>query len=131
MRQAFPPLTCGHSAYSNYFTQLNHSSFMDTALDLDLVDCTSLYASLEAFSLANTLSGLHKFLCTELNMREENESAGDMPTASFCSSFFNSPEFPHLVSNFIFLLHSQFNARLILLCDRFRACLLAPRCLLS
>lgn len=81
---------------------------MDTALDLDLVDCTSLYASLEAFSLANTLSGLHKFLCSELNMRQENESAGDMPTASFCSSFFNSPEFPHLVSDFFFLLHSQF-----------------------
>jgi hypothetical protein len=102
VRQACPSLTCGHSAYSNYFTQLNHSSFMDTALDLDLVDCTSLYASLEAFSLANTLSGLYKFLCSELNMRAENDSAGDMPTASFCSSFFNSPEFPHLVSNFIF-----------------------------
>ena len=99
------PLTCGRRAYSNYFTQLNHSSFMDTALDLDLVDCTSLYASLEAFSLANTLSGLQKFLCSELNMREEHASTGDMPTTSFCSSFFNSPEVPTLVHfpEFIFL----------------------------
>jgi hypothetical protein len=70
---------------------------MDAALDLDLVDCTSLYASLEAFSLANTLSGLHKMLCSELNMREEDASTGDMPASSFCSSFFNSPVFPSLV----------------------------------
>lgn len=92
-------ITCVYSAYSNYFTQLNHSSFMDTAVDLDLVDCTSLYASIEAFSLANTLSGLHKFLCSELSMREDAASAGDLPAASFCSSFFNSPQFPTLVRN--------------------------------
>jgi hypothetical protein len=99
---------------------------MDTALDLDLVDCTSLYASLEAFSLANTLSGLQKFLCSELNMREEHASTGDMPTTSFCSSFFNSPEVPTLVHpKFIFVIEFIY-----LLYFRFRACLHARRCLL-
>ena len=120
-------------AYSNYFTQLNHSSFMDTALDLDLVDCSSLYASLEAFSLANTLSGLHKFLCSELNMREEGlevASSHDMPSLSFCSSFFNSPEFPSLVRR-RFVLPFVTPCFRFSLFFRFRACLPAPRCLLS